>query len=34
MSIRAQSLGLDMRQFRAVDRDAIAREFAVPEHWG
>jgi nitroreductase len=33
MSIQAQALGLHMRQFRAFDRDGIAREFAVPEHW-
>ena len=33
MSIQAQALGLHVRQFRAFDRDGIAREFAVPEHW-
>ena len=33
MSIQAQALGLHMRQFRAFDRDGIAKEFAVPEHW-
>jgi len=33
MSIQAQALGLHMRQFRAFDRDGIAAEFAVPEHW-
>jgi nitroreductase len=33
MSIQAQALGLHTRQFRAFDRDGIAREFAVPEHW-
>jgi nitroreductase len=33
MSIQAQALGLHMRQFRAFNRDDIAKEFAVPEHW-
>ncbi|HTP19406.1 MAG TPA: nitroreductase family protein [Solirubrobacteraceae bacterium] len=33
MSIQAQALGLHVRQFRAFDRDGIAREFAVPQHW-
>ena len=33
MSIQAQALGLHVRQFRAFDRDGIATEFAVPEHW-
>ena len=33
MSIQAQALGLHVRQFRAFDRDGIANEFAVPEHW-
>jgi nitroreductase len=33
MSIQAQALGLHVRQFRAFDRDAMAKEFAVPEHW-
>ena len=33
MSIQAQALGLYMRQFRAFDRDGIAEEFEVPEHW-
>jgi nitroreductase len=33
MSIQAQALGLHVRQFRAFDRDGIAREFAVPDHW-
>jgi nitroreductase len=33
MSIQAQALGLHVRQFRAFDRDGIAAEFAVPEHW-
>jgi len=33
MTVQAQSLGLSMRQFRAFDRDAVAREFVVPPHW-
>jgi nitroreductase len=33
MTIQAQALGLAARQFRAFDRDALAAEFAVPEHW-
>jgi nitroreductase len=33
MSVQAQALGLHVRQFRAFDRDGIAKEFAVPEHW-
>src|SRR5262245_35759900 len=33
MSIQAQALGLHVRQFRAFDRDGIANEFAVPDHW-
>ncbi|MGN6869263.1 MAG: nitroreductase family protein [Solirubrobacteraceae bacterium] len=33
MSIQAQALGLHVRQFRAFDRDGIAKEFAVPAHW-
>lgn len=33
MSIQAHALGLHVRQFRAFDRDGIATEFAVPEHW-
>jgi nitroreductase len=33
MSIQAQALGLHVRQFRAFDRDGIATEFAVAQHW-
>jgi nitroreductase len=33
VSIQAHALGLHVRQFRAFDREGIAREFAVPEHW-
>jgi nitroreductase len=33
MTLQARSLGLYVRQFRAFDRDGIAAEFDVPEHW-
>lgn len=33
MTVQAAALGLSARQFRAFDRDAVAKEFAVPEHW-
>lgn len=33
MSFQAQSLGLQVRQFRAFDRAGLAAEFAVPAHW-
>jgi nitroreductase len=33
MTLQAQALGLAARQFRAFDRAAAAREFAVPAHW-
>jgi nitroreductase len=33
MTVQAQALGLASRQFRAFDRDDIASEFAVPQHW-
>jgi nitroreductase len=33
MTVQAASLGLSARQFRAFDRDAVEREFAVPTHW-
>jgi nitroreductase len=33
MTFQAQALGLSVRQFRAFDREGIAREFAVPAHW-
>jgi hypothetical protein len=26
-------MGLATRQFRAFDREALTREFAVPPHW-
>ncbi|MET3803186.1 nitroreductase [Nakamurella sp. UYEF19] len=33
MTLQAQSLGLSTRQFRAFDRDAVSRDFALPPHW-
>jgi nitroreductase len=33
MTLQAQAMGLAVRQFRAFDRDALAAEFDVPEHW-
>ena len=33
MSIQALAIGLHMRQFRAFDREGIAKEFAVPGYW-
>lgn len=33
MTLQAQAMGLASRQFRAFDRDGIANEFNVPEHW-
>lgn len=33
MTIQGAALGLASRQFRAFDRDGVAREFDVPEHW-
>jgi nitroreductase len=33
MTIQAQAMGLFARQFRAFDRDGLAGEFGVPEHW-
>jgi nitroreductase len=33
MTFQALSLGLFARQFRALDRDALAAEFDVPEYW-
>jgi nitroreductase len=33
MTLQAQAIGLRARQFRAFDRDGLAREFAVPGHW-
>jgi nitroreductase len=33
LTLQAQSMGLGVRQFRAFDRDGLAAEFDVPEHW-
>jgi hypothetical protein len=33
MTVQARALDLHVRQFRAFDRDGIAAEFAVPDHW-
>ena len=33
VTLQARSLGMYLRQFRAFDREALAREFEVPDHW-
>ena len=33
MTIQGLAMGLDSRQFRAFDREAVAREFDVPSHF-
>jgi nitroreductase len=33
LTLQARSLGMYVRQFRAFDREALAREFEVPGHW-
>ena len=33
MTFQAQALGLQVRQFRAFNRAALATEFDVPDHW-
>jgi nitroreductase len=33
LTVQARSLGLYVRQFRAFDRAALERDFAVPAHW-
>src|SRR5690242_17875945 len=33
MSFQAQSMGLQVRQFRAFDREGLTAEFEVPSHW-
>jgi nitroreductase len=33
MTLQARALGLQARQFRAFDREALAAEFDVPSHW-
>jgi nitroreductase len=32
MTLQAQAMGLGARQFAAFDRDAVTREFGVPDH--
>jgi hypothetical protein len=33
LSVQAQALDLNVRQFRAFDRDGVAADFDVPPHW-
>ncbi len=33
MTVQARAMGLQSRQFRAFDRSALSREFALPDHW-
>lgn len=33
MTLQARSMGLYVRQFRAFDRDGVATDFGVPDHW-
>lgn len=33
MTFQAQSLGLSVRQFRAFDREGLAKDYDVPPHW-
>jgi len=33
LTVQAHVLGLGVHQFRAFDREAVAAEFGVPEHW-
>lgn len=33
LTLQAQAMGLGIRQFRAFDRDALAGDFGVPDHW-
>ena len=33
LTFQAHALGLAVHQFRAFDREAVAREFGVPGHW-
>ncbi len=33
LTLQARSMGMYVRQFRAFDREALAREFEVPAHW-
>jgi nitroreductase len=33
LTLQAQALGLGVRQFRAFDREGLAADFDVPDHW-
>ncbi|HEX4470476.1 MAG TPA: nitroreductase family protein [Nocardioides sp.] len=33
LSVQAQALDLNVRQFRAFDREGVAADFGVPPHW-
>jgi nitroreductase len=33
LTLQAQALGLGVRQFRAFDREGLATDFDVPDHW-
>ncbi|GAB2973097.1 nitroreductase family protein [Nocardioides montaniterrae] len=33
LTFQAHALGLAVHQFRAFDRDGVAAEFGVPDHW-
>ena len=33
MTVQGLAMGLDAHQFRAFDREAVARDFDVPPHW-
>lgn len=33
MTLQGRALGLDAHQFRAFDRESVAREFSVPPEW-
>jgi nitroreductase len=33
LTLQAEALGLGVRQFRAFDREGLASDFDVPEHW-
>jgi nitroreductase len=33
LTLQARALGLFVRQFRAFDREGLAAEFEIPEHW-
>ncbi|WP_300679228.1 hypothetical protein [Nocardioides sp.] len=33
MTVQGLAMGLDAHQFRAFDRDGLACDFEVPDHW-